>query len=101
MRLLVTVENFETIIDPEDIQRVRKLVKQKVQEIHGSGNVIESGVLADTRGAFFLLDVDSSAELTRLLFPLHDICRIEVHPVYSFEELGELFAEAEETGAST
>lgn len=94
MRLLVTLENFESIIDPEDVQRVRKLVGQKVKEIHSSGKVIESGVLADTRGAFFLLEVDSAGELSELLFPLHDICRIETHPVYSFEELEELFSEA-------
>lgn len=98
MRLLLTVENFESIIDPEDVHRVRELVGKKTEEIHGSGKVIESGVLADARGAFFLLDVDSAAELSKLLFPLHDVCTMETHPVYSFEELEEIFSEAGENG---
>ena len=95
MRLLVTLKNFENIIDPESIQRLRQIVGKKMQEILGSGKVIESGVFSDARGGFFLLEVDSAVELTRLLFPMHDFCHIETHPVYSFEELGQLFSEAE------
>lgn len=100
MRLLVKVENFESIVDPDDVQRVRKLVGRKAEEIHGSGKVIESGVLADTRGAFFLVDVDSAAELSELFFPMHDVARMETHPVYSFDELEELFSEPDEDGAT-
>ena len=100
MRFLVLVENFESIHAPADVERVRRLIGRKTAEIHDSGNVIESGVLADTRGAFFLLEVDSAAELSRLLFPIQDVARIEAHPVYSFEALQEMFAEGDEAVAA-
>jgi hypothetical protein len=89
------MKNFESIIRPEDIQRVRETIKDRIQEIQESGKLIESGVFADDRGAFLLLDVESASELTKMLFPIHDMARIETHPIYSFEELGELFKDDE------
>jgi len=93
MRLLITLKNFETIIKPDDVKRLREMIGKKMQEIQDSGKLIESGVFADDRGAFLLVDVESASELTQLLFPLHDVCRIETHPVYSFEELSKLFSQ--------
>lgn len=93
MRFLVLVENFETVTGEREIERVRQVVKEKVAELRESEKVSEAGVFADRRGAFFLVEADSGAELARLFFPMHDWAHIDVRPLYSFEELQDLFAE--------
>lgn len=93
MRFLVLVENFETITGEPEIRRVREMVKEKAAELRQSEKVAEAGVFADRRGAFFLVEAESGAELARLFFPMHDWAHFDVRPLYSFEELQDLFAE--------
>ncbi|MFQ5568707.1 MAG: muconolactone Delta-isomerase family protein [Rhodothermales bacterium] len=91
MRFHVTVLAFDTIMDEETIQALRQVFGQKVAELQQSGSLVEGGVFLEKRGGFFVLDVDSATHLFKLLAPLNDYGRIEVHPLISFETLGAFF----------
>ncbi len=93
MRFLVRAVAYDSIIEPETVERLRGVFLRKIREISQSGKLVEGGHIVNLRGAFLLLDVDSAAELNRLLLPLHDICRIEAEVVESFEELGKALEE--------
>lgn len=93
MKFLVLLESFETITDDGEVQEMRRRIGEKVEELEASGRVLEKGVFADRRGAFFLMEADSGAELARLFYPAHDFSRIDARPVYSFQELRALFEE--------
>jgi hypothetical protein len=53
-----------------------------------SGKLVEGGQFADSRGHFFLIDVENEKELNRGLL---DSCYIESHPVVSFKDLFDFF----------
>lgn len=91
MRFLVTAKAFDTITREDEVLRIRQVFGEKVQQICTSNNMIEGGVFVDARGCFFLLDVDTATKLYELLSPLHDFCKIEIHPVDTFEFLEKLF----------
>jgi hypothetical protein len=91
MRFLVIVKAFDTVTAEQDIKRLRQIAGEKAQEIAKSGKLIEGGNFVDARAGFWLLDVDSATELWELLFPVHELCHIETHPIQSWEELGEGF----------
>lgn len=93
MKFLVLLESFESITGEREVQEMRRHIGEKVQELEESGRVLEKGVFADRRGAFFLLEAESGAELARLLYPVHDFAEIDARPIYSFQELQALFAE--------
>jgi len=71
----------------------------QLQEVMQSGKVSASGVFADARGAFFVLEVDSADELFDLFAPLIDSLRIETHPLITVEKLGE-FLESDAMASS-
>ena len=51
-----------------------------------SGKLVEGGQFADSRGHFFLIDVENEKEMLQLLNRgLLDSCYIESHPVVSFK----------------
>ena len=57
-----------------------------------SGKLVEEGQFADSRGQFFLIDVESENEMLELLNRgLFDTCSIESHPVVSFKDLFNFF----------
>ncbi len=58
-----------------------------------SGKVKESGLYADERGGFFILDVDTPEELLRLIAPIIDFIAITSHPIVSIDTLQKLFQE--------
>lgn len=91
MRFLVTAKAFDTITREDEVLRIRQVFGEKVRQICTSGNMIEGGVFVDARGCFFLLDVDTATKLYELLSPLHDFCKIEIHPIDTFEFLEKLF----------
>jgi uncharacterized protein YciI len=79
----------ETITDREKVMEVRQVGGKQLQEILQSGKVRASGVFADARGGFFVLEVDSSEEVFDLFAPVLDYIRIETHPLTTVEKLAE------------
>ena len=57
-----------------------------------SGKLVERGQFADSRGHFFLIDVENEKEMLQLLNRgLLDSCYIESHPIVAFKDLFEFF----------
>ena len=90
----------ETITDREKIMELRQRSAKQLREVMQSGKVSASGVFADARGAFFVMEVDSAEELFELFAPIIDDLRIETHPLITVEKLGE-FLERDATAASS
>lgn len=99
MQVFVKYEVQETITDREKVMEVRQVGGRNLQQIMQSGKVRASGVFADARGGFFVLELDSAEELFDLLAPVFDYIRIETHPLTTVEKLGEFF-ERDATGAA-
>ena len=94
MRIFVKAEAFETIISDEEVTRLRDAVGRQIKKIMGSGKLELGWVAADARSPMFIFNVDSAAELRDLLGGvILDHCKVETHPITSFEELGKFFAE--------
>ena len=91
MRFLAIIKAFDTVTSEQDLKRLRQMAGEKAQELAKSGKLIEGGNFADARAGFWLLDADSAYELWELLFPAHELCHIETHPIQSWEELREGF----------
>jgi uncharacterized protein YciI len=79
----------ETITDREKVMEVRQVGGKQLQEFMQSGKVRASGIFADARGGFFVLEVDSAEEVFDLFAPVLDYIRIETHPLTTVEKLGE------------
>ena len=71
----------------------RKIVMDQMGVIMKSGKVKYSGVWADARGGFFVIDIDSPEELKSLIGPLADVANFTVHPIVPLEALAKLFQE--------
>ena len=99
MQIFAKYELQETITDREKVMEVRQVGGRHLQQIMESGKVRASGVFADARGGFFVLEVDSAEELSDLLAPVLDYIRIETHPLTTVEKLQEFF-ERDATGAA-
>jgi hypothetical protein len=57
-----------------------------------SGKLVEGGQFADSRGHFFLIDVENEKEMLELLNRgLLDSCYIESYPIVSFKDLFDFF----------
>jgi hypothetical protein len=76
-----------------DAPTVQKTSMEWINAIMKSGKVKESGLYADERGGFFIIDIDSSEELIRLLVPIIDFVAITSHPILSIDALPKLFQE--------
>jgi hypothetical protein len=88
MKFLVTTEVFETIHKEEDLRRQTELIKTQIKTIMNSGKFLTGGQLADKRGHFFVIDVANELELLELLGRnILDSCKVESHPIVSFEDL--------------
>jgi hypothetical protein len=99
MDMFVRFEAPATLIDTEQIMYTRHLTSWQMQEFYESGKVRASGMFADARGGFFVLDVDCSEELFDMLAPMADYMRIETHPLVSAEKLQEFFDREATPGA--
>ncbi len=91
MEVFVKLEAYDTLIDREQIMHTRQVGGRQLQQMLESGKVKASGMFADARGAFFVLEVDSSEELFEMLAPFSDYARLETHPVVAPEKLMEYF----------
>jgi hypothetical protein len=90
MRYHVVVRILGTAVG-QDVPALQAAVGATSQKLLASGKVVESGVFADARAAFFLLDIDSAEEMFELFAGVEDWSTIESHPVVSFERLGQYF----------
>jgi hypothetical protein len=91
MEVFAKYEVRDTITDREQVLHIRQVIGAQLQRTFESGKVKASGIFVGVRGGFFVLDVDSSDELSEMFFPIVDYVRIETHPLISIEKLGELF----------
>ncbi len=99
MQVFVKFELEESITDREKVMEVRQVAGRHLQQIMESGKVVTTGVFADARGGFFVLDVYSSEELSDLLAPVLDYTRFETHPLTTVEKLQE-FLERDATAST-
>ena len=99
MQVFAKYEVQETITDREKVMEVRQVGGRHLQQLMESGKVRASGVFADARAGFVVLEVDSAEELSDLLAPVLDYIRIETHPLTTVEKLQEFF-ERDATGAA-
>jgi hypothetical protein len=88
MKFLVTTEVFETIHKEEDLKRQTELIKSQIKTIMNSGKLLTGGQFADKRGHFFVIEAANELELLELLNRnILDSCKVESHPIVSFEDL--------------
>jgi hypothetical protein len=78
---------------PADSPAIQKIGFESINAIMQSGKVKESGLYADERGGFFIIDIDTPKELIRLLAPILDIVGVTSHPIVSIDTLQELMQE--------
>ena len=98
MEVFVKLEAYDTLIDREQILHTRQVGGRQMQQMLESGKVKASGMFADARGAFFVLEVDSSEEPFEMLARVSDFARLETHPVVAPEKLMEYFERDAATG---
>lgn len=92
MRFLVTTEVFETIHTQDDLKRHADLISSQIKTIINSGKLVSGGQFSDKRGHFFVIDVENEVELLELLSRnFLDSCKVESHPIVSFEDLFAFF----------
>ncbi len=82
-------------IGPADAPAIRKRIGEGIVAILESGKVKDSGNYADTRGGFFVIEIDSPEDLKRLITPILEVAHINAHPIASFDALLKLFKEME------
>src|SRR5829696_5443069 len=76
----------------DDDKRVREAVGPHLERVMNSGKVREAGIFSDTRGGFFLVDIDTPEELFELFGPeVHGNLELEAHPLNSIEKIGGIF----------
>jgi hypothetical protein len=92
MRFFVKFEAFETVTGDDEVKRVREALGRQIQKVQNSGKLIEGGMFGDKRGGFVIVDLDKSSDMLELLGGgVLDNCRVESHPIMSFEEIAEFF----------
>ncbi len=90
MRFLIIIKLFETVTGA-DIVRVQQEMGEQLQYMLGTGQIVASGTFADTRGGFFLVDVDEEEDFLGLLgTAILDNFAIEPHPIVPFERVLEM-----------
>lgn len=77
-----------------DSSVIREMVGKQIEHIEKSGMMVDGGTLLGTKGGYFILDVPKSAEILGLLGRTFlENFNIEVHPVLTFQEMGEYMQE--------
>ncbi|HVC33249.1 MAG TPA: hypothetical protein VNL16_07045 [Chloroflexota bacterium] len=91
MQFLVTITVLDTIALDAD-KRLREVLGPQLQSVMESGKVRASGLLANKRGGFFLLEISAPEELYELLGPeIYGSCQVSAEPVAPIQKAGELF----------
>jgi hypothetical protein len=94
MRILATMVVFESIIGDEEVMRVRKRFGDAWMKLQESGRVVASGIFADARGGFVVVDVDSAGEFWKMLGPgILDSLKVRTHPVMETQEFMSMFSD--------
>jgi hypothetical protein len=78
---------------PAEAPTIQKLFVEQINVIMKSGKVKESGLYADERGGFFVIDIDTPEELIRLLAPILDGISVTSHPILPVDSLQKLLQE--------
>ena len=92
MQMLIECRAFETIVG-DMVAKLQHDVGATLQRVTTSGKMVAGGVFADGRGIFLLMNITEPSDLFDLLgVEIYDSCRIDIHPIISFEKLGEFFA---------
>lgn len=91
MKFHVEFEVFESVITDDDVRKARERAGKAIGQIQSSGKLVDSGMFADARGGYLLLEINQPIELMELLAPFVDFVNIKSHPVYSTDELKEFF----------
>jgi hypothetical protein len=92
MQIMATFVAFDTIIGDAAEKHLRETTGPQIAKIMESGKVAASGIYADCRGGFLLLDVDTAAELNDLFGrAFHENFHIETHPVMPMDRLKAYF----------
>lgn len=92
MRLHVKMEVYDSITSDEQVARTRKRFAESWKKMQDSGKVLTSGIFADLRGGYMVVDVDTAEELWAL--PMHgilDAIKMEVHPVMDADKFMTMF----------
>ena len=90
---MIVRETFE----PWNAVKVQKYLSGQLEKIMKSGKVKDYGIYADDRGAYFILDVNTSEELFELVGPVVDAMHLKTHPCISVEALGKFFEDQEKS----
>ncbi len=78
-------------LGPAEALAVRKDFMEQIDAIMKSGKVKYSGIYADERGGFFIIEIDSPEELKRFTLPINDVSKITTHPIVPLEVIAQLF----------
>ncbi len=82
-------------IGPDNAPAIRKMIGEQIVAILESGKVKDSGDYADTRGGYFVIDIDSPEDLKRLITPISEVASTNVHPIVSFDFLLKILQDME------
>ncbi len=94
MRVVVTFEVLQHVIDLDLLARLRQHVAERLRQIVKAPSVECSGVWASKRGGFFVGTFESSAALFAALgAELIDTCQITVQPVVQLQQLETFFGD--------
>ncbi len=90
MKFHVVIKLFETVAGA-DIVRVQHEMGDQLKYMLGTGRVLASGTFTDTRGGFFIVDVEEEEDFFDLLgTAILDNFSVEAHPIVPFERVVEM-----------
>lgn len=99
MRFLVIAKVYPTLVGKEADQGLRQALGPQFGKILASGRVQESGFLAGTRGAFFVLEIENSDELYTILGPeVYAHAEVQAYPVIPMQRGAEIFQQWTDEG---
>ena len=91
MKFFVEMMMFESI-HGDAAAKLWGPVGESIQKIAKSGKMVDGAIFAGQRGGYFIVDVNSAAEIDDLFAPtLIDNFKVNCYPLMTFEEIGKLF----------
>ncbi len=97
MQMHVTVEVKDNLVG-DIMPKVIEASGKVIPSILNSGKVVCSGLFADKRGGFFVVDIEDAEEINRLFGQGLDIWNIESRPVVPFEKISERYEQLRASG---
>ena len=93
MKFFVKFTVYDSINTKEHIRTLRAGVGKKIEEFTNSDKFVDGAIFGGERGGYVIFEVERFADVYDLLGgDIIDQFKLEVHPLISFEELGEFFA---------